>query len=45
MILRIAVSLLRLFISNKLFKFYLSCQINSIGMDEIKRNYLKSKII
>ena len=45
MVLRIAVFILNLFESNEIFKFYLSCYINNIKKDVIKRNHLESKNI
>ena len=39
-LIRTTVALLRRFISSKLFKFYMSCEINSVRMDKIRRDYL-----
>ena len=39
-LIRTTVALLRQFISSKLFKFYMSCEINSVRMDKIRRDYL-----
>ena len=39
-LIRTTVSLLRRFISSKLFKFYMSYEINSVRMDKIRRDYL-----